>query len=161
MFDVADIPFWEIVIRLTVAAVLGGLVGIDREVRNKPVGIRTYALVSLGSAAFTVIAIFIAINWATREGIQIDMMRAVSGIVGGIGFLGAGAIIQSRGSVKGITTAASIWLIASVGVACGIGAYVIAAVTVVLAYIILVVLLIVEIRLDVKSDHDECKAEDE
>jgi putative Mg2+ transporter-C (MgtC) family protein len=107
----------EPIARLIVAAILGAVVGLERQLTNKPVGLRTYMLVSLGAALFTVIS--------TLE-FQGDSARIAGGIVTGIGFLGAGSIIATRGQVHGVTTAASLWAVAGVGLALGTGAYFIA-----------------------------------
>ncbi len=150
-----DIPFWEIIIRLTAAMMLSGLVGLEREAKEKPAGIRTYALVGLGAASFMLFSLFIVERWAGAGGVTLDLIRAVSGVVGGVGFLGAGAIIHGQGNVKGLTTAAGIWVVAAVGLACGAGAYVIAATTVGLAYIILLLLHLLKCRLS--PDRDDCQ----
>ena len=117
----------EIILRLLVSIVLGALVGYERELTHKPAGLRTHMLVSLGACLFTVIAI---------TQFSSDSARIISGIVTGIGFIGAGSII-AKGRVQGITTAASIWVVAGVGIASGIGAYLFAAVTAILVFVIL------------------------
>jgi putative Mg2+ transporter-C (MgtC) family protein len=105
--------FQDVLLRLGAAVLVGALIGIDREVRNKPAGLRTMALVALGSAAF----VMAAIHDASAEGAS----RVIQGIVTGVGFLGAGSIIRGRAGepVRGLTTAASIWLAAAIGIACG------------------------------------------
>jgi putative Mg2+ transporter-C (MgtC) family protein len=152
-----DIPFWEIMIRLTAAMILSGLVGLERETREKPAGVRTYALVGLGAASFMLFSLFIVERWAGAGGVTLDLIRAVSGVVGGVGFLGAGAIIHGQGNVKGLTTAAGIWVVAAVGLACGAGAYVIAATTVGLAYVILLLLHLLKCRFT--PGQDDCEQE--
>ena len=130
-------PLLRVVLRLLCAVLLGGLIGWDRERREKPAGLRTHMMVTLGSAAF----VLLAIDAATRYGSNtVDPTRVLQGVVGGIGFLGAGCIIQSRGHVKGVTTAASLWLDGALGAACGMGAYVLAAVAAGLALVILSVI---------------------
>jgi putative Mg2+ transporter-C (MgtC) family protein len=139
MLDI-DLPSWEIGVRLASAALGGAALGWERERRAKPAGLRTNMLVSVGAAAFTLITIELyreAI--ATNAGVPIDPSRTVAGIIGGIGFLGAGSIIQSRGEVKGVTTAAAIWVCGAIGVACGSGYYLIGSITVVFALLILAV----------------------
>jgi putative Mg2+ transporter-C (MgtC) family protein len=128
----------EIALRLLAAALIGGCIGIDREIRRKPAGMRTHALVSLGAALVMLIVV------RTGPGIveHVDAVsRAVQGIIAGVGFLGGGAILKSneRDIVHGLTTAASIWLVASLGIACGVGQWVAALVALVLALLILVV----------------------
>ena len=113
------IPFLFSTLKLIVAGVLGGLIGYERETDSKPAGFRTMILVSMGSCLFTIASINIA---KTGDGL-FDPGRLASGIVTGIGFLGAGAILRSSGQVLGLTTAASIWLVAAVGMAVGMGMY--------------------------------------
>jgi putative Mg2+ transporter-C (MgtC) family protein len=110
----------EPLLRLVVALVLGAAVGWERELQRMPAGFRTHALVGLGSAIFTVVS---ALAFA---GPQSDPTRIAAQIVTGIGFLGGGAILHYRGAVRGLTTAASLWAVAAVGMAAGAGLYVIA-----------------------------------
>jgi putative Mg2+ transporter-C (MgtC) family protein len=112
-------------LRLIAAAVLGAAVGFEREVHGHPAGMRTHLLVSLGSALFTVLSIF---GFPPTEGAPLDPSRVAAQIVSGIGFLGAGAIIKEGFSVRGLTTAASLWATAAVGMAAGAAQYVIAIV---------------------------------
>jgi putative Mg2+ transporter-C (MgtC) family protein len=125
--------------RILIAAACGAAVGWEREWRRKPAGLRTYMLVTTGAAAFTTAAVRAGAdnNW-------IDPTRVIQGIVGGIGFLGAGAIMQSRGSVEGLTTAAGLWVMGAVGVGCGLAYYDIAITTTLLAVIIVAVLGLLE-----------------
>lgn len=120
-----------LVIRLVVAAVLGGLVGLERERLGKEAGIRTYAAVTLGACSFTLIGLHIS-------GIG-DNSRIISNIVTGIGFLGAGIIFRGTEKISGLTTAATLWAMASVGVAVAYGHFTIAAVTSVLIYALLAI----------------------
>ena len=140
MFE-SEIPIMEMAIRLLAAAGLALLLGLERELRGKPAGLRSHMLVSLGAAAFIIMGMHILL--ATAEGdpsARIDPTRIVEGIIGGIGFLGAGCIIQSRGNVQGITTGASIWIAGAIGVACGIGTLALAGMVTLLALIIVTVL---------------------
>jgi len=105
-------------LRLLLAAVLGSLVGLEREIHRHPAGMRTHLLVSLGAAGFTVLSI-----GAFGQG-GVDPSRVAAQIVTGIGFLGAGAILKEGANVRGLTTAASLWVIAAVGMAAGVGAWV-------------------------------------
>lgn len=109
-----SLGYLDVFLRLGAAVLAGALIGFDREIRNKPAGLRTITLVSLGSAVFTLAALDPGRTDATSPVIQ--------GIVTGIGFLGAGTIIrgQTEESVRGLTTAASIWLAAAIGVACAL-----------------------------------------
>jgi putative Mg2+ transporter-C (MgtC) family protein len=120
----------DISIRLLVAAVLGAAIGLEREIHAHPAGMRTHLLVSLGSAAFTVVSIFVFETPPSPNGtIPTDPSRVAAQIVSGIGFLGAGAILKYGSSVRGLTTAASLWATAAVGMAAGGAAWVVAGVT--------------------------------
>jgi putative Mg2+ transporter-C (MgtC) family protein len=111
------LSFQDVFVRLAVAVAVGALIGLDRELRHKPAGLRTMALVSLGSAVYVLTAI------DSAEGFSHDAAsRAIQGVVTGVGFLGAGTILRgdTEISVRGLTTAASIWLAAAGGIACGL-----------------------------------------
>jgi putative Mg2+ transporter-C (MgtC) family protein len=110
----------EPLLRLAAGLVLGAAVGWERELQRMPAGFRTHALVGLGSAIFTVVSAF------AFSGPGADPTRIAAQIVTGVGFLGGGAILHYRGSVRGLTTAASLWAVAAVGMAAGAGLYVIA-----------------------------------
>jgi putative Mg2+ transporter-C (MgtC) family protein len=123
----------DISLRLLVAAVLGAAIGLEREIHAHPAGMRTHLLVSLGSAAFTVLSIFFFEAPAAPNGsLPTDPARIAAQIVSGIGFLGAGAILKYGSSVRGLTTAASLWATAAVGMAAGAGAWLVALITTVL-----------------------------
>lgn len=118
--EFADVPdvkeLTRILLRLTLAVFLGGLIGYEREAAGKPAGLRTHMLVAMGSALFVLVPL--------QAGVPLtDMSRVLQGLTSGIGFLGAGAIIKlnSEEDVRGLTTAASIWTVAAIGVACGLG----------------------------------------
>jgi putative Mg2+ transporter-C (MgtC) family protein len=114
----------ETIFQLLMAIAAGALIGWEREKRDKPAGLRTHMLVSLGAAAFMIGALeFTQAFEDENPAIRLDPMRVLAGIIGGVGFLGAGTIIQSRGSVRGITTAASIWVSAAIGTCCGMRLY--------------------------------------
>jgi putative Mg2+ transporter-C (MgtC) family protein len=116
--------------RLVAATVLGAAVGYERERAGKPAGIRTHGMVSLGSALFTVVSLY------GFPGTS-DPARVAAQIVTGIGFLGAGAILHQRRNVQGLTTAASLWVVAAVGLAVGVGMVLMSAATVVLVIALL------------------------
>lgn len=118
----------ELVSRLILAVVLGGIVGIERELVHKPAGLRTHMLVSLGSCLFTIISLY---------DFQMDPARIAAGIVAGIGFIGAGTVIAERDRVVGVTTAASLWATASIGVATGVGNYLLSVATTLLVFVVL------------------------
>jgi putative Mg2+ transporter-C (MgtC) family protein len=135
------IPIIEIVQRLLASLVVGALIGWDRERKNKPAGLRTHMLVTLGSATFCLMAFEVGAALSERYGERgVDPMRVLQGVVGGIGFLGAGSIIQNRGRVQGVTTAAGVWMAGALGAACGVGAYVLAGLSVLCAFLVLTVL---------------------
>jgi putative Mg2+ transporter-C (MgtC) family protein len=119
----------EIVARIALAFALGGLIGFERERVDKPAGFRTHILVSIGSAQFTILS-FYAFPGS-------DPSRIAAYVVAGIGFIGAGTIIQARDRVIGVTTAASLWVAASVGMAAGIGFYFAAIVVTLISYVAL------------------------
>lgn len=129
-----ELSFQEILTRLLVATVLAGIIGVEREVRRKPAGARTNALIGLGSSVMTVCGLTAALS---LPGASADRIASI--VVQGIGFLGAGAIIQSSGSVHGLTTAATMWVVAGIGIACGFGFYTVAIVATVLALILLAI----------------------
>lgn len=137
----SEIPPLDLIVRLLMAAGLALVLGLERELRGKPAGLRSHMLVSVGSAAFIMIGLHILMTTAEGDpSARVDPSRIVEGVIGGIGFLGAGCIIQSRGSIQGITTGASIWISGAIGVACGLGTLVLAGAVTVLALIIMVVL---------------------
>ncbi|WP_426735628.1 MgtC/SapB family protein [Myxococcus faecalis] len=128
-----------IVMRLGVAALLGAVLGLERELNGQAAGLRTHIIVSLGACLFTLAGIFVetALGQDSPRGSQADISRIASQVVVGIGFLGAGAIIRDQGHVKGLTTAANLWLTASVGLAVGMGFHWAAVTTVVIALVAL------------------------
>jgi len=135
----------HVVGRLLLAALLGGVVGLERELRHKPAGLRTIMLISLGAALFTIISSQMASNFGG------DHTRIAAQIITGIGFIGAGVVIRERGGIMGITSAATIFVIASVGMACGAGMPVTAVFTTLLLLVALVALGFAEDRLGFHS----------
>ncbi len=135
------IPWWETALRLILALLLGGVVGWQRETAVKPAGFRTHILVCVGASLFTLIS---------RDGFfgtGADPARVASNIVVGIGFLGAGTIWRTGASVQGLTTAASLWTVAAIGTATGIGYYVGALVTTVIVVSVLSFLKVIEAQI--------------
>ena len=114
----ATLGDWDAIGRLAVAAGLGAAVGIERELREREAGIRTHLLVSLGACLFTIVGAYGFHNFSA-----VDPTRIAAQVVTGIGFLGAGAIIREGISVRGLTTAASLWIVAAIGMAAGAGYY--------------------------------------
>src|SRR6478672_2771654 len=134
----ARILHLDLLARLALAIILGGAIGLERELKGKPAGLRTNILICMGATLLTDVSLSIGVTGAgTRVG---DPARLAAQIVSGVGFLGAGTIMQSSGMVTGLTSAATIWVVAAIGIAVGSGNYVGAAgacalVTVVLAWL--------------------------
>ena len=119
--------------RVLLAALLGGLIGLNRQHLRKPAGVRTMLMVSLGASLYTLVGVHVA-DLAEPRGVD-ALSRVIQGVVGGIGFLGAGIIIRDRGRVRGVTTAAGLWVTGGVGVACGLGAIMLAVLTALVAIV--------------------------
>ncbi|MCD6247640.1 MAG: MgtC/SapB family protein [Candidatus Diapherotrites archaeon] len=131
----------ELILRLVLAAILGAIIGFEREAKNKPAGIRTHSLVSLGACIFTLASIGFGLLDA-----RVEPSRIAAGIVTGIGFLGAGAIFRSENKVSGLTTAADLWVVAAIGLAVALGEYLMAAAATAIAFFILYSARVVYIR---------------
>jgi len=127
-------PEIEAGLRLLLAAGLGAVIGFQREMSNKPAGLRTHILICLGSALFTVVSVL------GFSG-SVDPARVAAGVVTGIGFIGAGVIFRGmRGDkVMGITTAATIWVTSAIGIACGVGLYIIAVSVTIITVLVLII----------------------
>ncbi len=110
----------DLMIKLAVATLLGGILGLEREIHGRPAGLRTHLLVSLGAAAFMVMSPLVA---SMSKDFQGDPGRIAAQIVTGIGFLGAGAIVKEGINIRGLTTAACLWVAAAIGMASGAGLY--------------------------------------
>ncbi|MFH0991125.1 MAG: MgtC/SapB family protein [bacterium] len=120
----------EMVLRVITALLLGALLGYERERTGKPAGVRTHGMVCIGAALFTVISIY-------GFGVSTDTSRVAAQIVTGIGFIGAGAILRNQGNVQGLTTAASLWVTAAIGLAVGTGMIALAVITTLLVFLLL------------------------
>ena len=118
----------DITLRLVLAVLAGGIIGLEREVVHKPAGVRTHMLVCLGSAIFALI---------TFESLPNEVARIIAGVATGVGFLGAGTIFKTKNDVQGLTTAASVWTVAALGLGIGLGYYTIMVVAVILILIVL------------------------
>lgn len=136
----AGLDFPDAVLRLGLALLCGLVVGIDRELRNKPAGMRTHMLVSLAAASFTLISFDFHHRLLAQGNDSTDPIRALEAVVAGVAFLGAGTIIQARRKVSGVTTGAGIWMAGAIGLACGGGLYAI-ALTLTAAILVVVTLL--------------------
>ncbi|CAB3891713.1 Protein SrpB [Achromobacter anxifer] len=150
--EFADIPdvgeATRIVLRLSVAMLLGGLLGYERERSGKAAGLRTHMLVALGAAIFVLVPL--------QGGMEVgDLSRVLQGVIAGIGFLGAGAIIKlsDEREIRGLTTSAGIWMTAAIGVAAGMGREATAVVSTLMALFVLAVLRRVEARIAARHEH--------
>lgn len=121
--EVWEISFIEITIRLIFAVVLGGLIGLEREWSNRSAGFRTHILVCIGSASIMLLSIYGFSEFAYEENVRVDPARLAAQVISGIGFLGAGTIIRNGSTVSGLTTAASLWVVAAIGLCVGAGFY--------------------------------------
>jgi len=130
--------------RLLAAAFLGAVVGFERERSGKVAGLRTHALVALGAALFTVTSVLLYQTYPSINGVAGYDYHIVANIIVGIGFIGAGTILKRDEKIQGITTAASLWLVAAIGMAAGFGFYREAVATTILVYLILTLLWLVE-----------------
>jgi putative Mg2+ transporter-C (MgtC) family protein len=146
-FVILATGYGESILRLVLAASLGGVIGLEREASGKPAGFRTNMLICLGAALLTVISVEVARDVELPGGFGADPGRIAAQIVSGIGFLGAGTILRSRGSVTGLTTAATMWVVAAIGIAAGAAAYVHAIAGTILVLVALVTLGRIENRL--------------
>jgi putative Mg2+ transporter-C (MgtC) family protein len=151
--ETTQIAPWDAFLRLSIAVVVGALVGYDRERRNKPAGLRTHILISLAAALFTVITfeLHAEVQHGDRE-INADPIRIIEAVTAGVAFLAAGAIIRGgRGTVQGLTTGANMWLAGALGVACGAGYYTLAGIATVFALVVLVLIGRLELKIQGSS----------
>ena len=153
--DIFENPQFQIFFQLFLAAILGGLVGLEREYKKRAAGLRTYSLVALGAALFTILGLESSKLFLSDSGISFDPSRIIGQIVLGVGFLGAGLIIIRESRVEGLTIAAGLWVAAALGAAVGIGLYLIAIFTAFLTLGILSILRIVEEKFIHKSQQIE------
>jgi len=138
--SLATLSWYDALGRLALAAALGSIIGLEREFREREAGLRTHLLVSLGSALFTIVSAFGFHDVLTHDPqvvVRLDPSRIAAQIVSGIGFLGAGAIIRQGLSIRGLTTAATLWVVAAIGMAAGAGFYSVAIITTVVALVAL------------------------
>ena len=133
--------FSEALLRLVLAAALGGAIGLEREFRHRPAGLRTNMLIALGSALFSILSVELGAGAGSPD-------RIAAQVVTGIGFLGAGAILRSGENVHGLTTAATIWVNAAIGMAAGLGSYTVAAVAAAITLGVLALMPVMENMVD-------------
>lgn len=119
--DIWHLSHWELFMRMTVAALLGGLVGLEREWSNHAAGFRTHILVCLGSTTIMLLSVYGFSDFVLENNVRIDPARLAAQVISGIGFLGAGAILRNGSVVTGLTTAASVWVVAAIGLCVGAG----------------------------------------
>ncbi|MFH1665882.1 MAG: MgtC/SapB family protein [Candidatus Omnitrophota bacterium] len=143
-----------VLLRLVVSAVLSGLIGLEREIHGCAAGLRTHILVCMGSTLFMITSIGMAVQYGDLGGA--DPSRIAAGVVTGIGFLGAGAIIRYGGNIRGLTTAASIWAVSAIGLAVGAGLYAAAGMTTFIALAVLILSRLEE-RMELKAHGKKLK----
>lgn len=151
-----DIEWQDTVMRLGAATAAGIAIGLNRDLQGKPIGMRTLALVSLGAAAVTCAALQIDILGTNADALSRVVQGVIQGVMAGISFIGAGAILRDHDSqsVTGLTTAATVWISAALGIACGLGAWVVVGLSTAIALFVLVAVGWVE-RLGLRQPDDE------
>ncbi|MBU1727619.1 MAG: MgtC/SapB family protein [Candidatus Omnitrophica bacterium] len=132
----------QVIVRLLLAVVLSGLIGLERQFHKRTAGLRTHILVSLGSCLIMLTSLYVFDIYSSK--VPLDPTRIAAGVITGIGFLGAGTIIRDREGIRGLTTAASLWAVAGIGMAVGCGFYVGAVFTSVLVLVVLFFLRYIE-----------------
>lgn len=137
------ISVFEQTVRILAAALLSGVIGYEREARHHSAGLRTHMLVGIGAALFTLLMIILLQRYGSETG-RADPVRIVEAVTSGVAFLAAGAIIQSRGEVRGLTTGATLWLVGAVGLGCGLGEYLLAVIAVAVTLIVLRIVRLLE-----------------
>jgi putative Mg2+ transporter-C (MgtC) family protein len=146
------LPFSVIAARLTLAALLGAVIGFEREWRNHPAGLRTHILVALAAASFTIIGIEIVHSAQfEQDAARLDPLRLIEAVTAGVAFLAAGTIIFARGRIKGLTTGAGLWLAGAIGLAAGLGFWQVAGFATLLAVVVLGLLHSVERKLELNG----------
>ena len=146
-------PISTISVRLTVAALLGGIIGLEREWRQRPAGLRTHMLTSLAAAVFTILmGEMLHADLFTGDGVQADPTRLIEAVTAGVAFLAAGTIIRGSSGVEGLTTGAGMWLAGSIGVAAGLGQFAVGGIAAFLGVIVIALLGVAEKVAREKSD---------
>lgn len=146
------LPWQVIALRLVLATVLGGILGFERELTDRPAGLRTHMLVCLASATFAVVSLeIVSMPIFDDQHVRSDPIRLVEAITAGVAFLAAGSIIFNRGKVHGLTTGAGMWLAAATGLSAGLGLWLIALLSCLIGTLVLTVLRQIEIRLSLKD----------
>lgn len=140
----------QIILRLVIAVVLSGLIGLERQIHRRTAGLRTHIIVSLGSCLIMLTSMYVFDIY--KNVASLDPSRIAAGVITGIGFLGAGAIMREREGVKGLTTAASLWIVAAIGLATGCGFYSAAFFTTILTLVVLLLLRYIESAMMFKEE---------
>jgi putative Mg2+ transporter-C (MgtC) family protein len=155
--NASHLPFPVIAARMLLAALFGGIIGFEREWRNRPAGLRTHILICVAAATFGILAIEIvyAPSFQTAsisKQVQMDPLRVIEAVTAGVAFLAAGTIILARGEVHGLTTGAGMWLAGAAGLACGLGYWKIALFGTFLTVVVLTLLYMVEHKFDLNKN---------
>lgn len=155
------LPLAVVVARLLATVVFCGLIGLERETARRPAGLRTHMLIGLAACVYCLLTLaLLGRTDEFGETVKMDPLRIIEAVTGGVAFLAAGLIVFSQGKVRGLTTGASMWVAAAVGVACGLGEWIIAGMTVLLALIIIALVRRLEIHAGT-YDNDQIYNEDE
>lgn len=135
-----ELEVTEVALRLLAASVVGGLLGLNRDLEQKPIGIRTLGLVSLGAAIIAVATIEVPGIYENKDALSRVVQGLIQGVMAGIGFIGAGVILRlpDTGNVKGLTTAATVWVAAALGICCGLGSWEVVLIGTGIAIVVLV-----------------------
>ncbi|MFC6490741.1 MgtC/SapB family protein [Nitratireductor sp. GCM10026969] len=150
------LPWQVIVVRLVLSILLGGILGFERELAERPAGLRTHMLVCLASTTFAIVSVeIVSMPVFDEEHVRADPIRLVEAITAGVAFLAAGFIIFKRGHVRGLTTGAGMWLAAAIGLAVGLGLWLVAALSCLLGALVLAVLRQLEVHLALKDPSEE------
>jgi putative Mg2+ transporter-C (MgtC) family protein len=142
----------DVALRLIAAVAVGVIIGVDREIRGKPVGIRTLALVALGSALVCLSTVHLSVLNQEPDAVSRVVQGVIQGVMAGIGFIGAGVVLERNGRARGLTTAATVWVTAALGIACGLATWRIVLIGVGLTLVVLVVLLPLDVWLDKRRE---------
>lgn len=134
------LPWQTVLVRMLLATVLGGIIGFERESRDKPAGLRTHMLISLAACVFALVAIGMMEYDGSSEHLRTDPLRLIEAVTAGVAFLAAGTILKSEDKVKGLTTGAGMWMAGAIGLACGVGEVALALLGTAVAIIVLFVL---------------------
>lgn len=160
IFRATSLPWQVIAARMLLAACLGGVLGFEREMADRPAGLRTHMMVCLASAAFAIITLeVVAMPVFDTDHVRADPLRLVEAITAGVAFLATGTILLRRGKLRGLTTGAGMWLAGATGLAAGLGLWSVAAMACLLGALVLALVRRLETRLQLKPTRDRAPAE--